>query len=336
MSRYSLTSNSPFIQSVIRSFQAKGLSESTQRTYIRWVRDFLAFYGNKRHPKDITEDEVAKFITHIAVDLELAYNSQNQALCALVHVYKYIVKIPLGELDNLLWANKPKSLPTVYSQQEAKKILANLEDPVCLMVKVALCAGLRISECLHLKIKNIEFDRNVIRIYQGKGNKDRETYLPLIIQGELKARVDHAKATYQQDRARYEHQHSNQQTTLPLEIPPYEREQYLFTSETYYKDKKKSVLYRKPFTRQYVGRCFRKALEDSGLEGKGTFHCLRHTFASFSFHNGVSLRELQVVLGHSSIKTTQIYTHLLPEKGPVISPLDTLYNDELETDDNLL
>ncbi len=97
MSRSSLTSSSPFIQSVIRSFQAIGLAESTQRTYIRWVRDFLKFYGNSRHPKDITEDEVAEFITHIAVDLKLAFNSQNQALCALVHVYKYVIKRPLGE-----------------------------------------------------------------------------------------------------------------------------------------------------------------------------------------------------------------------------------------------
>ena len=318
---------------VIRSFQTKRLAESTQRTYIRWVRDFLEFYGNNRHPKDITEDEVAKFITHIAVDLKLAFNSQNQALCALVHVYKYVIKRPLGELDNLLWANKPKQLPLIYSQKEAQDILSNIEDPVCLMVKVALCAGLRISECLHIKIKSVEFDRNVIRVFQGKGNKDRETYLPASIKDELKTRVLHAQATYQQDKARHDSQKNNKEGTWLLIIPAIEREQYLFTPEMYQRDRQLNALKRKPYSRQYVSRCFKNALKSAGIEGKGTFHCLRHTFASFSYHNGVSLRELQVVLGHSSIKTTQIYTHLLPGRNPVISPLDALYDDDMEDDD---
>ncbi len=320
MSLYSLQSSSPFLTSVIRSFQTVGMQETTQKTYIRWIREFLAFFGNIRHPKDISEVEVAQFITHIAVDMNLGFSSQNQALCALVHVYKYVVRRPLGDMDNLLWAKKPKKLPMVYSSTDISGFLSFLEGDIKLMVKLALCTGLRISECCQLTVQCLDFDRGVIRVIAGKGNKDRETYLPAILEAELVNLIQIARSRYDQDQFR-----SMQFTpqSEPLFIAKDISHQYLFTPENYRWNAHTQTLGRFPYSRQYVRKVFMQSLEKAGIGGKGSFHTLRHTFATHSYHHGMNIRELQIVLGHSSVETTQIYTHMLGGRKAVVSPIDS-------------
>lgn len=318
MSRYHLKSSSPFITSVIRSFQAVGMQTTTQQTYIRWIREFIAFH-DKRHPQTLSEKDVAQFITHIAVDKGLSYSSQNQALCALIHMYKYVIARPLGDLDNLLWAKKPKKLPIVYSKDEISRFLSYLSGDMLLMVKLALCSGLRISECCDLTICSLDFERGVIRVFSGKGNKDRETYMPAILEADLMVAVGVATLRFKQDKLRLvEAQYSSQPFILANDIS----HQALFTPEYYRWSRSLQKFGRFAYSRQHVRHNFQLALQAAGIGGKGSFHSLRHTFASYSFHHGMNIRELQIIMGHSSVETTEIYTHLLGGRKPVISPLD--------------
>src|SRR5690606_35923615 len=175
-----LHSKSPFLQQVIRSFKAHRLTETTQKTYIRWIRDFIDYHQH-RHPKQLHDREVGAFITHLAVNLGVGPSSQNQALSALLHLYRYVVEKPLGEhIDNLVWAKKPAKLPVVYSRPEIMLFLAHLQEPFRLMTLLALCSGLRKSECCNLTLGNLDFERGVIRIENSKGGKTRETYLPTV------------------------------------------------------------------------------------------------------------------------------------------------------------
>jgi site-specific recombinase XerD len=320
MSRYKLESNSPFLTSVIRSFKAVGMKESTQRTYIRWIREFLAYFGNVRHPKDISEADVAQFVTHIAVDLDLGYSSQNQALCALVHMYKYVVRKPLGDMDNLLWSKKPKKLPSVYSKKDITDFLAHLDGDIKLMVKLALCTGLRISECCQLTVGALDMERGVIRVISGKGDKDRETYLPAVLEAEMVHALNVARSRYEQDLIR-ELQPNAQ--PKPFERAKDLQRQFIFTPENYRWNANTKSYGRFPYSRQYVRKVFNQSLKDAGIGGKGSFHTLRHTFATHYYHHGMNIRELQILLGHSSVETTQIYTHILGGMRPIVSPIDS-------------
>jgi len=326
MSRYALNSKSPFLQQVLRSFKAHRLSEATQKTYIRWIRDYID-YHQQQHPKQLHDREVGAFITHLAADLEVGPSSQNQALSALVHLYRYVLEKPLGEhIDNLVWARKAQKLPVVYSRPEIMSFLAYLHEPFRLMTLLALCSGLRKSECCNLTLGNLDFERGVIRIENSKGGKTRETYLPTVLEESLRMAVEKARLTYRMDveRTRLPAQFPEQRLyNKPLQVVAHERDQLLFYTERYGICELSGHLVRKSISRHHLGKVMKAALAKANLEGKGSFHSLRHTFASHAYHHGANLRELQVLLGHSSVETTMIYTHLLPGgRKPVVSPID--------------
>ncbi|MCB1616123.1 MAG: tyrosine-type recombinase/integrase [Pseudomonadales bacterium] len=330
MSRFSLHSSSPFLQQVLRSFKVRRLSESTQKTYIRWIRDFIAYY-DCTHPKLLHNREVADFITHLAADLGVGPSSQNQALSALLHLYRHVIRKPLGDdINTIVWAKKAEKLPVVYSHSDITAFLQHLRDPFRLMVLLALCSGLRKSECCDLTIGSLDFERGVIRVCKAKGNKDRETYLPAILESPLQRAVAQARLTHQLDSERAALQaRAPEQHQPTLHVPVHARDQFLFTTDRYGTCTRTGQWIRKPISRQYLGKVMNQALVKANLGGKGSFHSLRHTFASHAYHHGMNLRELQILLGHSSVETTLIYTHLLPGgRKPLISPLDDPPSDE--------
>jgi integron integrase len=305
---------------------ARHLSANTRKTYVRWIRRFVLFH-RKRHPRDMGVAEVNAFLTHLAVDGHVSASTQNQALSALLFLYGTVLEQPLGLLEGVVRAKRPKRLPVVLTPDEVSRVLARL-DGVPLMVALLLYgAGMRLNEALSLRVKDIDFETNEITIREAKGNKDRISVLPqrlkTLLQRQLTRNRVHHTNEVRDGRGCVQVPHA-----LERKYPGIGQSwlwQWVFPAKGYYFDQERGRHFQYHYHETLMQKAMRVAVVSAGIEKQAGCHTLRHSFATHLLMRGSDIRTVQELLGHNDVKTTMIYTHVLNRGGRgVTSPLDEL------------
>jgi len=298
-------------------------SRKTEESYINWIKQFIIF-NNKTHPNLLGENEIRNFLNHLAVDKHVSASTQNQALQGILYLYKNVLKKDIGWIENIKHAARIKHLPVVFSKREVIKIFEQLEGIAKLVISLLYGSGLRLSECLNLRIKDVDFDYKQITVRDGKGEKDRYTVLPVSIIGELKKHLNNVYKQHKEDLKK-----GKGETLLPYALkrkyPNAGKEfgwQYIFPADKYIKHKESDLILRWHIHESTIQRAVKAAINAAGVNKQGSPHTFRHSFATHLLENGSDIRTIQELLGHNSIKTTMIYTHVLNRGLGVKSPLD--------------
>jgi integron integrase len=298
----------------------------TEDAYVDWTKRFILFH-RKRHPLEMGEPEVVAFLTHLAVQRDVAASTQNQALCALLFLYKVVLGRPLAWIDDgVVRAKTPERLPTVFSRQEARAVLAQLDGTAWLAASLLDGAGLRLMECRRLRVKDVDFDQVQIIVRDGQGQKDRSTILPTSAVEPLRRQVEHVRALHQAD-LRDGYGRVDLPHALAQKSPHADRQlgwQYLFPSGRRAPDPRTGIIRRHPLAESAVQKAVQRAIRAAGLVKPAGCHTFRHSFATHLLESGHDLRTIPELLGHKDVRTTMIYTHVL-KAGPlgVRSPLDS-------------
>ncbi len=317
-------SNKPKLLDQVRnSLRQRNYSYSTEKTYISWIRRYI-LYHDKRHPGEMGEKEIGEYLTYLAIERKISPSTQNQALNSIIYLYKYILKIDLGEIKKLR-PRGSKHLPTVLTPGEAHNILSLLSGENRLMGKLLYGSGLRVSECLNLRIKDLDFKMSQIVVRDSKGNKDRITMLPQSLRDPLKEHLVGVKSLYDDDlKNRVEGVYLPH--ALARKNPNAGKEwiwQWVFPSKSLSKDPRSGIIRRHHRHASNLRKFVKAATRKAGIHKQVTPHTFRHSFATHLLENNYDIRTVQELLGHKSVKTTMIYTHVL-NKGAsaVLSPLD--------------
>jgi integron integrase len=316
--------SSPFLEDVRRVIRTLHYSIRTEKSYLYWIR-FYILYNNKRHPRDMSVIEVGKFLSYLANEREVAAATQNQALNALNFMYKNVLGTPLGELQGVTRAKRPKRLPVVLSRQEVARLMAQLSGQYLLMAKIMYGAGLRLMEVLRLRIKDIDFSGKAIIVRAGKGNKDRITILPDVIVPYMENQVERASLLHQSD-VEAGFGEASLPFALARKYPNAATQpgwQFVFPSTRRARDPRSGKIKRHHLHRSSVQNAIKNAVRAAGLTQPASSHTLRHCFATHLLDSGYDIRTVQELLGHKDVSTTMIYTHVLNRGGRgVRSPLD--------------
>jgi integron integrase len=303
----------------------KHMSIRTEEAYISWIRRFILFH-HKRHPKDMGAEEIRAFLTHLAVHDQVAASTQNSALCALLFLYREVLKQTFPDLGEIEWAKKPRRTPTVFSRDEVQAVLAQLTGTHWLMASLLYGAGLRLMECLRLRVKDIDFAYSQIIVRDGKGAQDRVTILPQMADAPLQRHLAKVKLLHEEDIAE-----GYGDVYLPYALArKYPRAgtswewQYIFPATKRSIDPRSGLERRHHLSEAMLQRAVKQAIRCANLAKSGSCHTLRHSFATHLLENGYDIRTVQELLGHKDVSTTMIYTHVLQRGGRgVRSPLDT-------------
>lgn len=319
------TSTPPrLLEQVRNKIRLKHYSIRTEQAYLDWIKRFILFHG-KRHPKDLGGSEVEAFLTHLAVAGKVAASTQNQAKSALLFLYREVLAQELPWLDGVEQAKTSKRLPVVLTQEEVHAVLSRLTDTNWLMASLLYGAGLRLMECVRLRVKDVEFVRKEILVRDGKGFKDRVTMLPQALVTPLRAHVAKVKALHTAE-LRNGLGSVHLPYALAKKYPNAAREwpwQYVFPAAKPSRDPRSGVVQRHHVSEQALQRAVKQAVRDADLSKPATPHTLRHSFATHLLQGGYDIRTVQELLGHSDVSTTMIYTHVLNKGGKaVVSPLD--------------
>lgn len=318
-------SQPPKLLEQVRSrLRVKHYSIRTERSYVDWIKRFIWFHG-KRHPKDMGAPELEAFLSHLAVDRNVSASTQNQAKSALLFLYREVLGVELTWLENVTQAKAPKRLPVVLTAAEAQQVMLQLEGTLGLMAGLLYGSGLRLMECVRLRVKDVEFSRHEILVREGKGNKDRVTMLPLSIAEPLKQHLVRVKALHDQD-VTNGYGEVYLPNALAKKYPNAGREwgwQYVFPSRVLSMDPRSGVMRRHHADEKALQRAMKRAVAEAGIVKPATPHSLRHSFATHLLEGGYDIRTVQELLGHKDVATTMIYTHVLNKGGRgVVSPLD--------------
>lgn len=302
----------------------KHYSYRTEQSYIQWIKRYILFH-NKRHPKEMGAPEIEAFLTHLAVEENVAASTQNQALSALLFLYRDVLGQDLDLSINAVRAKKPKRLPTVLTRQEVQHVFAHLTGLHLLIAQLLYGSGLRLMECLRLRVKDLDFEQFQVIVRDGKGQKDRVTVLPQALVDPLRRQVQHVQHVHQQDLARG-YGAVFLPDALARKYPNAEREwiwQWVFPSARLSVDPRADVVRRHHVDPTSVQKAVRRAAQAAGINKRVSPHTFRHSFATHLLEAGYDIRTVQELLGHKDVKTTMIYTHVM-RKGPyaVRSPLD--------------
>lgn len=296
----------------------------TERTYIAWIRRYILFH-NKRHPADMGKQELESFLTYLAVDRHVSVSTQNQALNAILFLYREVFGVDLPWVDNVVRPKRHRRVPTVLSVQEVSRVLARLEGDNHLMACLLYGSGLRLMEAIRLRIKDVDFDYRQILVRDGKGAKDRVTPLPERVEPALRQQVQHVSELHAQDlRAGYGCVYLPY--ALNVKFPNAERElgwQFMFPSSQLSEDPRSGVMRRHHVSEKSLQRAVKRAVTQAGIHKKASCHTFRHSFATHLLERGSDIRTVQELLGHKDVQTTMLYTHVLKRGGRgVVSPLD--------------
>jgi integron integrase len=299
-------------------------SDRTEEAYVHWIKRFIYFSG-RRHPEELGAAEVTAFLNYLAREREVAAATQNQALSALLFLYKEVLAEPLPWLAELERARRPARMPTVLTSAEVRALLGRMQGTKWLMASLLYGAGLRLRECLKLRVKDIDFEYRQILVRDGKGAKDRVTILPESVIGPLKRHLERGKVLHARDLAS-----GYGDVELPAALArKYPRAQYewgwkfVFPSAKRSVDPRTGVIRRHHVYENYVIRGVKEAARAARIVKHVSCHTLRHSFATHLLEAGYDIRTVQELLGHDSVETTMVYTHVMNKGGRgVRSPLD--------------
>ncbi len=296
----------------------------TERAYAGWIRRFILANG-KRHPRETGAVEVEAFLTRLATHGHVAASTQNQALSALLFLYRVVLGTTLPWMDDVIRAKRPRRVPMVLSRPETDRLLAALDGIHWLMAAILYGSGLRVMECLRLRVKDVDFDRNEITVREGKGDKDRRVPLPAVLRDPLRRQIQRSRAVHARDLAAG-HGEARLPHALARKYPHVGREfgwQFVFPSRQRSRDPLDGTIRRHDLDPAVLQRGIKRAVRVAGITKPASCHTLRHSFATHLLEAGNDLRTIQELLGHKDVSTTQIYTHGLNRGGRgVVSPLD--------------
>jgi len=296
----------------------------TEQAYRQWIKRFILFHG-KRHPKDMGSPDVRSFLNDLAARQGVAVSTQNQALNALVFLYREVLDLDFGNLGEFERPSRPARLPAVLRQEEAQRLLAAMTGTHQLMAQMLYGTGMRLMECVRLRVKDIDFVANQVIVRDGKGFKDRGTILPEMVKARLQQHLERVRLLHEQDlKAGYG------RVYLPLALgrkyPNAEREwcwQYVFPSAALSRDPRSGQTRRHHVNEQGLQRAVKAAVHLARINKPASCHTLRHSFATHLLENGYDIRTVQTLLGHKDVATTMIYLHVMQKPGiGVKSPLD--------------
>jgi integron integrase len=302
----------------------KHYSIRTEQAYVEWIRRFV-LHHNKRHPRDMGAAEVEAFLTHLAVERRVSASTQNQAKSAILFLYKEVLGEPLPWLEGIESAKRPERLPVVLTCEEVESILAHLSGTVGLMIRLLYGTGMRIMECVRLRVKDIDFAGGEIMVRHGKGGKDRVTVLPQRLAAPLGEHLGRVRKLHETDlEAGYGEVYLPD--ALARKYPGAPRQwawQYVFPSRTRSVDPRSGTVRRHHADEKALQRAMQQAVRRAGVAKLATPHTLRHSFATHLLQSGYDIRTVQELLGHKDVSTRMIYTHVLNKGGRgVVSPLD--------------
>ena len=301
------------------------LSLRTEQAYVQWIRRFILFHG-KRHPRDMGEDDIRQFISHLAVERGITASTQTVALSALLFLYRDVLKRELPYISQIERARKPKRVPVVFTRAEVQRILRCLEGANWLAAALLYGSGLRLMECMRLRVKDVDFAYRQLIIRDGKGEKDRITMLPARLAQPLNRQLQIAKVLHERDLAA-----GFGEVFLPYALavkypnaPKQWRWQYVFPAPHRSIDPRTGKEQRHHLSESTIQKAVREAVRRANIFKHASCHTFRHSFATHLLEQGYDIRTVQELLGHKDVKTTMIYTHVLNRGGRgVQSPMDT-------------
>ncbi len=307
--------------------RAQHLSLSTEKSYVSWIRRYILFH-DKRHPKEMAEPEVNAFLTHLAVKRRVSASTQNQALSALLFLYRAVLEKEIGDFGNLIRAKRRRKIPVVLTRSEVQAALAavdSVDDQ--LILRLLYGTGMRLREGLRLRVKDVDFSYNQITVRDGKGFKDRMTMLPQVTKPQLATHLKAVRSLHLLDLGQ-----GGGRVYLPFALarkyPSAPGEwgwQFVFPAPKVSRDPRSGVVRRHHRHERALQRSFKRAVKKAKISKAATIHTLRHSFATHLLRSGKDIRTVQELLGHKDVRTTEIYTHVLNRGGKgVQSPLDEL------------
>jgi integron integrase len=306
------------------AIRRKHYSIRTEEAYVDWIRRFILFHG-KRHPRDMGAPEIEAFLTHLAVEKHVSASTQNQAFSALLFLYREVLKIELDASINSVRAVKPKRLPTVLTRDEVRRVIARLSGLHQLIAQLLYGSGLRLLECLRLRVKDLDFSYRTITVRNGKGHQDRITILPDSLVAPLHEHLKYVKRLHEEDLAKG-YGAVYLPDALAEKYPNAGREwswQYVFPADRLSVDPRSGAIRRHHMDESTIQRAIHAAAKAAGIPKPVSPHTFRHSFATHLLESGYDIRTVQELLGHKDVKTTMIYTHVLQRGGLAVrSPLD--------------
>lgn len=316
---------SRLLEQVRERLRTRRYSRRTEQAYVDWVRRFILFH-DRRHPRGMGDQEIGAFLTHLAVDGHVAAPTQNQALHALLFLYRHVLNLPVGFAGVVQPAPHRKRIPVVLTPAEVGLLLSKMEGVPRLIATLLYGGGLRLTECLTLRVKDLDFERWEITVRSGKGDHDRRVPLPRTVAPELRAHLSVVERVFRRDQR-------NGICGAPLpgamhrKHPNAEKEwrwQFVFPASRVHRARNGGPLRRFHVHPSSMDRALKAAVEASGIIKRASNHTLRHSFATHLLESGKDIRTIQELLGHRNLQTTMIYTHVLNSGGGVISPADHL------------
>jgi integron integrase len=301
-------------------------SPRTAEAYSGWVRQYIAFHG-MRHPRDLARPEIEAFLTHLAVGRNVSASTQNQALSAVLFLYRKVLGQGMEWIEAPERARRPKRLPVVLTRAETVRVLRAMNGIPRLVASLLYGSGLRLLEALTLRVKDVDFARNAILIRNAKGQKDRHTVLPEKVGQDLQRHLQDVRRIHDGDLARG-FGRAPLPEALAVKYPNADRSwpwQWVFPATSRYFDREAGTERRHHLHESVVQKAMKRAVEDSGIAKPATCHTLRHSFATHLLESGYDIRTIQELLGHSDVRVTMVYTHVLNRGSHGIrSPIDVL------------
>jgi len=314
------------LDQVRESMRTRHYSLRTEKTYVQWIKRFI-FFHDKRHPQEMGEVEIGQFLSALATKAQVSASTQNQALNALLFLYRVVLKKLIGYVNGVIRAKRPHRLPVVLTRQEVRTIIAGMEGVEQIMATLLYGAGLRLMECLRLRVQEIDFGSNQITVRAGKGDKDRATMLPASVVEPLRKHLEQVKRLYQHDLERgiggasLPHALERKYPNAPKEWAW----QFIFPASKLSLDPRSGKWRRHHLHESVLQKAVKAACRQAGITKHAGCHTFRHSFATHLLEDGYDIRTVQELLGHKDVNTTMVYTHVLNRGGRgVKSPADRL------------
>ncbi|EDL51357.1 site-specific recombinase IntI4 [Vibrio mediterranei AK1] len=318
---------SPFLNYIRDFMRARHYSERTIDAYLSWIFQYIV-YHDKKHPKEMSTAEVEDFLSYLITSRNLAMRTQNQALNALVFLYKHILHDPIDVNMRFKKSNKSKKLPTVLTVKEVSKVLESMLPNFLLPAQLKYGSGLRLMECLRLRYQDIDFDYGALRIWRAKGNKNRVVTLARELFPAIRRQQQHVESIWRQDVKQSDYSGVWLPNALATKYPNSNKElnwQFLFPSARLSIDPTSNLIRRHHINESSVQKALKSAVKKTGIEKRVSCHTLRHSFATHLLESGADIRTVQEQLGHTDLKTTQVYTHVINRGASgVKSPLSNI------------